>query len=183
MAPQYRGVIGFYDNVNQPDNFAYDPYMCGLPTMRRLTAPGAAPTSFGIQDPAFPSTEMSYNSNVAAHNIGAMGYDPFALVKPGTTPHNIDAIVNDFYSLPAGIADPPLPPTANGRFTCSICSKTYARRGDLRRHELKHNPTMRKFDCPKSDCVRKGAKGFERKDKMVDHLKVCKGGARGKYRG
>ncbi|KAI4271204.1 MAG: hypothetical protein L6R35_006560 [Caloplaca aegaea] len=67
-----------------------------------------------------------------------------------------------------------LPPSH--RFSCRHCATTCARRGDLRRHELKHR-RFKAFDCPNHGCLRKGDRAFERKDKMESHRRVCRAGA------
>lgn len=150
--------------------------MYGLPN------PGMAPSPFGIQEPAFPPVGIPYHGNISPYDLNWMDPNPFAPIASDIAPHNINATTTNLSSLPPNNSQSPLPLNPNNRFTCPTCNKTYARRGDLRRHELKHNPSTKKIDCPKPGCVRKGNQGFERKDKMVDHLKVCKGGARGKYR-
>lgn len=101
---------------------------------------------------------------------------------------NTDAVVSreirEIASTPPN-AVPAIDPLPNNRLTCSHpgCNTTCARPGDLRRHLQKHVDGPKAFECPKEGCPRKGAKGFNRKDKMMDHAKVCQGRARGKYRG
>ncbi|KAI4166609.1 MAG: hypothetical protein LQ343_007904 [Gyalolechia ehrenbergii] len=114
--------------------------------------PGAAPAFFGIQEPAYRSTTMPFHDNFAPHHINVMTNNPSA-------------------PLP-GDGEPPLAAMSDGRFACAVCGKTCARRRDLRRHELKHKPGTKVFDCPKPDCVRKGLQGFDRKDKMISHMKI-----------
>ncbi|KAL8764680.1 MAG: hypothetical protein Q9209_007940, partial [Squamulea sp. 1 TL-2023] len=71
------------------------------------------------------------------------------------------------------------PTWTNDRLPCSFpgCKTTCARAGDLRRHMLKHGPGPKQFVCPTSGCSRVGVKGFDRKDKMLSHYKVCSGRA------
>ncbi|KAL8709829.1 MAG: hypothetical protein Q9220_005445 [cf. Caloplaca sp. 1 TL-2023] len=52
-------------------------------------------------------------------------------------------------------------PIESARYMCSYegCNISCARPGDIRRHEQKHNPGPRQFDCSKPGCSRKGYKG------------------------
>ena len=62
-------------------------------------------------------------------------------------------------------------PTAStqSEFTCSCCGKAFKRKGDLTRHGKSHGLT--KFYCLYGNCPRRVyAKGFHRKDKLVQHL-------------
>ena len=61
--------------------------------------------------------------------------------------------------------------STRGEFTCSRCSKAFKRKGDLTRHGKSHGLT--KFYCLYVNCPRHVySKGFHRKDKLVDHLKL-----------
>jgi hypothetical protein len=62
-------------------------------------------------------------------------------------------------------AKSPPPP----RLSCSLCDRTYGRKGDLDRHFRSHFDTDR-FYCGVSSC-RFGVRGFHRRDKLEDHLR------------
>ncbi|KAL9004299.1 MAG: hypothetical protein Q9188_002880 [Gyalolechia gomerana] len=157
--PYHSGSIGFEGDLNHPGTFPYDPLGINYHNMYWSPTPGAAPAFFGIQEQTYPSTTMPFYDNFALHDNNVMTNNPSA-------------------PLP-GDGEPPLPAMSDGRFACAVCGKTCTRRGDLRRHELKHMPGTKVFDCPKPDCVRKGLQGFDRKDKMISHMKVCQGGVGG----
>lgn len=61
--------------------------------------------------------------------------------------------------------------TRNHSFVCGNegCSKAFKRRADLNRHRQTH-VTQRKYVCPAQGCDRYGARGFDRKDKLNDHM-------------
>ena len=56
------------------------------------------------------------------------------------------------------------------QFYCPFpgCSVTFTRKGDLRRHRLNQHRAPQ-HDCPVNGCDRKGAQGFRRNDKLIDH--------------
>jgi hypothetical protein len=63
------------------------------------------------------------------------------------------------------------PSGANGRFVCTdpTCDITFKRKSDMLRHAKKHEPPA--FHCYEQGCQYNGARGFYRKDKLVDHRK------------
>ena len=68
--------------------------------------------------------------------------------------------------------------TAIGRrFTCLHpgCVRSFARSSDLKRHVGKHNSGARTHHCFENGCNYNGAKGFYRRDKLVDHQKTRHG--------
>jgi Zinc finger, C2H2 type len=82
-------------------------------------------------------------------------------------PQSIDAEVHlaqpAFHAAPAA--------STQDEFTCSRCGKAFKRKGDLTRHGKSHGLT--KFYCVYASCPRHVyAKGFHRKDKLVDHLEL-----------
>ncbi|XP_055852306.1 zinc finger protein 91 isoform X1 [Episyrphus balteatus] len=58
----------------------------------------------------------------------------------------------------------------SGRFECDHCSKTFAWKKDLFRHEKSHEPNTKKYSCPHCD------RRFIRKDKLQSHVLVHLGG-------
>jgi predicted nucleic acid-binding Zn ribbon protein len=57
-------------------------------------------------------------------------------------------------------------------FNCEVqgCrAGPYKRRGDLNRHSCTH-VLQRVYDCPAVDCSRTGHRGFDRRDKLLDHI-------------
>ncbi|KAH7072176.1 hypothetical protein BKA63DRAFT_555001 [Paraphoma chrysanthemicola] len=82
------------------------------------------------------------------------------------TPYDIlgaGASINPPANLPQAIAPPPSQPTDVSRHTCPVCSKTFKRAGDYRRHMKKHGPPL--FKC----CVMNCDKTFYRADKVRAH--------------
>ncbi|KAH9224361.1 hypothetical protein DL95DRAFT_62840 [Leptodontidium sp. 2 PMI_412] len=76
----------------------------------------------------------------------------------------------------------PTPSPANApspnstRHPCPHCRSTFARQGDLRRHEKIHFPERhRKYHCWQPGCDRNGRKGFTRRDKWRDHVRGVHG--------
>ncbi|KAN0096724.1 hypothetical protein V8E51_015529 [Hyaloscypha variabilis] len=64
------------------------------------------------------------------------------------------------------------PNSTAARHPCAQCLSTFARLGDLRRHEKIHSPERhRKYHCWEPGCNRNGRKGFTRRDKLRDHVK------------
>jgi hypothetical protein len=55
------------------------------------------------------------------------------------------------------------------RYYCGDCGSSYAREGDLKRHERYHPPKYRTFHCSQPGCERKGRKGFYRREKLRIH--------------
>ncbi|KAL8941821.1 MAG: hypothetical protein Q9216_002021 [Gyalolechia sp. 2 TL-2023] len=189
FGPHYGGSIGYHGDLHQPGPFPHDQRgtgpLCnyGLPTSG--IAPGmvpgmvpSMPSGFfeGTAQSGFPSTAKPYYYDVPPQDIDAVAYSTSA---PFT--HNVTPYTTTTSNIPAE-AELPQSLQPSNHYACAICGQTCARRGDLRRHELKHKTGNKAFECPKPGCVRKGTLGFERKDKIESHAKVCQGGARGKYR-
>jgi hypothetical protein len=72
---------------------------------------------------------------------------------------------------PASQSQLPSPNTFNGRHICRLCSSTFKRKGDLRRHSKKHFPEQAGFHCRHPHCERNGRNGFYRRDKLIAHQK------------
>ena len=53
----------------------------------------------------------------------------------------------------------------DGRYLCSACGKDFGRRGDMKRHAMKHGSTV--IRCPVQGCE---YKGHSRKDKVNQHI-------------
>jgi hypothetical protein len=58
---------------------------------------------------------------------------------------------------------------------CDLCSNTFVRAGDLRRHYGVHFPDRRTFHCRVEGCDRNGQRGFYRRDKFRDHRRQAHG--------
>ena len=60
----------------------------------------------------------------------------------------------------------------NSRYVCleANCGHTFSRPSDLNRH-MKSRHCLPTFNCPVDGCVRKGGRGFHRKDKLRHHLR------------
>ncbi|KAL8720569.1 MAG: hypothetical protein Q9225_002588 [Loekoesia sp. 1 TL-2023] len=134
-------------------------------TMYGQPAPASAANMVDtVPQPAFTLRSVLPHDNVSFETAGAVTSKTLVPESP--------------YGTSASIQ----PPT--GGFRCSYpgCNTTCARHGDLHRHGLIHALGTKAFECPKPGCPRKGTNGFQRKDKMLSHVKVCQGRARGKYK-
>jgi hypothetical protein len=66
----------------------------------------------------------------------------------------------------------PEPTVDEPQFHCNFSgctSRPFKRRGDLKRHRLGHTSEIQ-WSCPAEDCSRTGSNGFERLDKLMDHV-------------
>jgi hypothetical protein len=61
------------------------------------------------------------------------------------------------------------------RHSCRLCSSTFKRPSDLKRHVKVHFPGQRKFHCRQLGCGRNGRKGYYRRDKLRDHERQVHG--------
>ncbi|KAL8801411.1 MAG: hypothetical protein Q9182_004475 [Xanthomendoza sp. 2 TL-2023] len=141
--PQYGMASSHDDSPNAPGFHGDLPSYPSNPSM-------SAPTATVL-----PVLMPESDAYMGVGNTAAGGSPyPTASLKTNTLP-----------STPTG--------TTKTRYPCSFpgCNTTCARQADLRRHLLKHGP--RQWDCPAPGCSRKGANGFARKDKLVDHYKLC----------
>ena len=77
-------------------------------------------------------------------------------------------------SIPVTTAFPQAPIANSGDFACTHlgCDKKFTRRPDMLRHAKVHDPNTQRFDCPFAGCLRKGPRGFPRRDKLVAHEKA-----------
>jgi hypothetical protein len=66
-------------------------------------------------------------------------------------------------------------PISPDRHKCPHCPRTFKRSGDVKRHEKVHIPDQRRFQCWQDGCKRRGRKGFYRRDKLRDHVKIVHG--------
>jgi hypothetical protein len=66
----------------------------------------------------------------------------------------------------------PRPVTVRTRFHCTFpnCDSSFGRKGDRDRHALRHGAP--RFPCPFLGCVRGGANGFWRNDKLTEHRRT-----------
>ena len=87
---------------------------------------------------------------------------------------------SDLTSIPIPDTPSPSSPASNNnsspdRHSCSQCSATFKRTGDVKRHEKVHIPGQRRFHCWQLGCERNGRRGFYRRDKLRDHEKQVHG--------
>ena len=54
------------------------------------------------------------------------------------------------------------------------CNQVFTRGADLERRMKKHQDVPKEFGCPVPGCDRLGVNGFDRRDKLADHLKSRK---------
>lgn len=163
---RYSTLLNYDGNANGFERFPDHPMNPDIETMLGQSVPITAASV-----PATISEPAGFSASVNQHGL-ISNYD--ADVVPSKK--LVSSFPNNWSSEDC------LP---DGHFACSHpgCITICARPGDLRRHLLKHVNGPKAFECPKAGCPRKGTKGFNRKDKMMDHAKVCQGRARGKYRG
>jgi hypothetical protein len=72
----------------------------------------------------------------------------------------------------SGTAATATPAAARRRYACGVCTKTYSRPADLRRHMPEHDPDAVRYSCPFEYCNRKGSNGFLRADKLAEHRRA-----------
>lgn len=138
------------------------PTLTGSPHNHYFDFGNPANNFIGPWIPAFTPASIPVDGQNSYTVVGADAAEPSLPASPqGTTPSTASS------------------PT--GRLLCSYpgCHTKCARAGDLRRHALKHQTGPKAFECPNPGCPRKGLHAFARKDKMLSHAKVCRGGARG----
>ena len=106
------------------------------------------------------------------------------LAEQGTaTSLDVASQVQDSFVTLTGTATLTSPAPAQHTATGSVgpticthptCGKTFTRTADLLRHAKKHLEGPKQFECPAEGCERKGDNGFDRKDKLMDHMKARK---------
>ena len=162
----------------------------GLVTYDVDTVRGAALQwdNYGISTAVgYPS---SYHTSVAPFGNQRDGV-PVGPVPIPTNPYPISSpgVASVFGSQDGSFISPgsdtlseiPTPGTAtsviSGRFTCLHpgCVRSFGRSSDLKRHMGKHDTGTRPFNCYVDGCKYNGAKGFYRRDKLVDHQKAKHG--------
>jgi hypothetical protein len=104
-----------------------------------------------------PSTDVSCIQHVGY--IESPVHEPFARQHASSAP-DAPYTIKDTTAI------------AKGEWICNVegCrAGPYKRRGDLRRHSIKHNVWYR-FGCPAVGCSRTGHREFTRMDKLIDHI-------------
>ena len=95
-----------------------------------------------------------------------MGYDAFAQ-------NELLATMASFPSNPifdSGTVSATLQiPDASKPYSCFVCARSFAKKGDMKRHSKGYGPPL--FHCPKPACKFQ-IKGFSRKDKFDSHMKA-----------
>ena len=147
-----------------------------------LTQDHLQPSLLHNADPG-PSIVSGHSANSYNNGLNSNFNPNFDLTAVGD---NANAMMtsSSTHAAQGAIASTSLNPraTVNGNqaFHCPFpgCSTATTRLADLERHYKKHLPGPKEFGCPNHGCSRKGNKGFERKDKLVAHVKTCRWGPR-----
>jgi Zinc finger, C2H2 type len=121
------------------------------------------------------SSQNTSSSTEADHSWNDLGQDP--ALNTSTSISHPSPPLSTTSSTPHSPTPPSPGPSSSppNRTSCPQCPATFARAGDLKRHEKVHFPRQRTFHCRYSGCERKGARGFYRRDKLRDHVRVVHG--------
>jgi hypothetical protein len=129
------------------------------------------------------SQETSFSNNFALNSTPLSQQPSFSQKSTPYTPPSQDTHLSNTSFLPPPTPKTPSPsspslatsPSSNSPHSCSICSATFKRPGDVKRHEKKHFPAQIAYHCWEVGCERNGMKGFYRRDKLRDHEKTVHG--------
>ncbi|KAL9103154.1 MAG: hypothetical protein Q9187_009039 [Circinaria calcarea] len=171
------------------------------PQEANATADGLATYDFdiaggaGLQQgiyglPIIGQNSLSYDSSLAPfsnHWEGSLNFpvpvptNSFSIVSPGIP--SVSGSLDVSLASPATDTPSASPaatvtsPAASGRFPCLHpgCVRSFGRSSDLKRHVDKHNTGPRPFNCNVDGCKYNGAKGFYRRDKLIDHQRKIHG--------
>ncbi|KAL8900737.1 MAG: hypothetical protein Q9207_005551 [Kuettlingeria erythrocarpa] len=163
------GVHVNHQEAMYVNNIGYNNPISGLPATQ-------------YQNPGF-STPGAYSHFAQTPLVGNLDYTVTA--TPASPPRPAPQANQTSYATVGAVGEgaprQPIPPSSSasasspgGRHLCLECNKTFSRNGELKRHALKHKPGPRRWECETPGCHRKGLEGFDRKDKMRDHSKVCR---------
>ncbi|KAL8751083.1 MAG: hypothetical protein Q9184_006183 [Pyrenodesmia sp. 2 TL-2023] len=151
------------------NTLGYNNSFSGLPASRDQHLDFSTSEAYG----RFPQTSGASDNTLTA----APASPPHPVVQANHAIYHAVGAVSERASLravPSSSSRSAASP--GGRFVCSRldCNKTFARNGDLRRHAKDHEPGPKAWDCLAPGCPRKGLRAFSRKDKMLDHFRVCR---------
>ncbi len=121
----------------------------------------------------------NYPTTAAPGPIITSPFMPMSPAYSGSISQDLNDTTAGWLSLPP--TTPALSTTASTtlgaevRYACNFpgCAVSCARSADLVRHTQKHAAGPKRHDCPTPGCSRKGLNGFDRSDKMRNHLKAC----------
>lgn len=151
------------------NTLGYNIPIIGLPVFQYQNLELSTPGAYGH----FPQTPggSTFDNTLTI----VPGSPPRLAPQANQTPYTAVGAVGEGASRQAvASSSSPSASSLGGRYLCLECNKTYSRAGELRRHAKKHQPGPRDWECQTPGCHRKGLKGFDRKDKMRDHFKVCR---------
>jgi hypothetical protein len=168
--PSVNPEMNFYSDFNS-DN-TNDVF--GMDCSGNLkTSPNASSAS---QDTSF-SNNFTLNSTPLSQQTN-FSQEPNPITPPSQESH---LSATSFLSPPTpntpypSSPSPATSPSSSSPHSCSICSATFKRPGDVKRHEKKHFPAQITYHCWEIGCERNGMKGFYRRDKLRDHEKTVHG--------
>ena len=167
------------------DNTAQNPFMNGFgeaTSTNLLLSNGSSENthvlgngSYDTLNPISPNTVTSLTND--SFEASAATYGISSPYQENSTRATIPSSPQQSTSTASPPPSSPNAPSPNStRHACLHCPSTFARQGDLRRHEKIHFPERhRKYHCREQGCNRNGRKGFTRRDKWRDHVKNVHG--------
>lgn len=115
------------------------------------------------KSPFFSSASSLSSSNLSTTIVSpSISANTSPSISAHTSPSALATIPRLIDSFPEG-------------YFCRLCSRTFKRPSDLKRHEGVHFPEQRKHHCKQSGCERKGQNGFYRRDKLRIHERQVHG--------
>ncbi|MCJ1360734.1 MAG: hypothetical protein MMC33_010743 [Icmadophila ericetorum] len=100
--------------------------------------------------------------------------DERTIATPGLSPQVPNSVTLSTPVAPPRQPTTTTPPTGPLVCACPNCGQTFTRNSDLIRHGKKYLNGPKVFECPVEGFDRKGENGFDRSDKLRDHLNTKK---------
>ena len=161
-----------FDYGRFPTNISLtNPTFAGNPVAGPSTASGAS----SINTIGTYQGNMGWNPNPAnslTYEPGFADY-PSTNVSDSAVPQESRLDAREPSNLPSSSSSPLT--FTRPRVPCPHCSKTFARRADMKRHARKHDSAAVRHSCRITRCVYVGERGFLRADKLRNHMRSAHG--------